>query len=329
MRKSLDSLCVRMAHFGLGACLLAILLAVVSGCTPVRYQYAGNFHTEHDAPLKPGEAQIERGRPAPVLDTVGWVIGIPAKIIMLDRHVDNHDISPETETAIGEYLARNDLDRVKVRVNQYDPGGEWRRLVHNESVAWPLRYTVGTLSVVGYTVLPGRVFGGDGYNPFTNTISLYSDVPSLALYEGGYSKDYAQREYKGLYAVGHIVPGVGLWQDVQASGDAMRYIQENGMPQDVKAGYRSIYPSFALHATEPFSACTTAPIVLPALVVGHVSGQVRAACIDDTETSQKPVGPVAVGSEGAGTVTSSKMLDITPVSATGRESRLTSAKPVE
>jgi hypothetical protein len=93
-----------------------------------------------------------------------------------------------TEGAIRQYLAVSGLDKVKVRVNQYDPAGEWQRLRDNHSVSGPVRYTIGTLSVVGCTVLPGRVFGGDHYNPYTNSVYLYSDVPAMAVYQGGYEQ---------------------------------------------------------------------------------------------------------------------------------------------
>src|SRR4051812_42059234 len=68
--------------------------------------------------------QIERGEPRPVLDAVGWTLGIPGKVILWDRRVDRHQVSPETEQAIADYLAANDLTSVKVRLNQYAPGDE-------------------------------------------------------------------------------------------------------------------------------------------------------------------------------------------------------------
>lgn len=256
----------------------ALVLVVLGGCATAPYRYGGNYCTDCDAPLKEGESQVERGRPAPVVDTVGWIVGVPAKIIMLDRHIDNHDVSFETEARLQQYLACNDLDKVKVRLNQYDPCGEWNRLVENKSVAWPLRYTVGTLSVVGYTLLPGRVLGGDRYNPFTNTVSIYSDAPAVAVYEGAVAKDYAQREYKGLYAVAGVVPGVGaFWHDARASSDAMGYIRENGTSEDIKEGYRSVYPTYAIRASAPFGSIGDVPVTLGALVAGHVAGQVKAA----------------------------------------------------
>lgn len=269
--------------------LSALALAASLGCCASRYRYCGDLHTEHDAGIAPGESQIERGRQAPVLDAVGWVVGVPAKIIMLDHRVSNHNVSQETETRLQEYLACNELDKVKVRINEYDPWGEWKRLTRNESVGWPLRYTFGTLSVVEYTLLPGRVFGGDAYNPFTNTVNLYSDVPAIAVYEGAYAKDYAQREYKGLYAVARVVPGVGMvCHDAHASSDAIEYFRENGTPQDIKGGYRAVYPAYALNASEPIASVTGLTIVLPAVAAGHVVGQIQAAAVSEKEAADGP-----------------------------------------
>jgi hypothetical protein len=267
--------------------LVVFALGTLAGCASKPYRYGGDYHTACDAALRPNEPQIERGRRAPVLDTVGWVVGIPAKIVMLDHHVSNHNVSPKTEESLQEYLAANGLDRVKVRINEYDPKGEWQRLNANKSVAWPIRYSIGTLSVVGYTLLPGRVFGGDTYNPFTNTINVYSDVPALAVYEGGFAKEYAETEHKGLYAVGYVVPGVGFWQEMQASQDAMRYTQETGSPDEVKAAYRSISPAFAMNAAAPFSTFD-GPVMLTALAAGHVSGQVKALRVKEDQPQQLP-----------------------------------------
>jgi hypothetical protein len=129
-------------------------------------------------------APIERGKPRKVLDGAGWVFGIPAKIILWDRRVENHRVSATTEGTIAEYLADNDLEHVKVRINQYAPLEDWRRLRKNRTVGWPLRYTIGTLSVAAEAVFPGRLLGGDHYNPWTATIHLYSDVPAIAIHEG-------------------------------------------------------------------------------------------------------------------------------------------------
>ena len=43
------------------------------------------------------------------------------------------------------------------------------------------RLSLGALNWLGYTLFPGRVFGGDKYDPYTNTLQLHSDVPALVL----------------------------------------------------------------------------------------------------------------------------------------------------
>ncbi len=269
---------------------LALLpgLATAAGCcccAPSGPQTCAVLHTDDDAALEPGECQVESGRRAPVLDAVGWVVGIPSKILMLNHKVNNHNISPETELQIQEYLAANHLERVKVRLNEYAPLGEWRRLVRNKSVGWPLRYTFGTLAVVEYTLLPGRVFGGDRYNPYTNSVYLYSDVPAIAVIEGGYSKDYAQHVHKGLYAVVYEVPGVGMFfQDAHASREAIDYFAATGKPTDIKSDYRVVYPAYAINASRPFGSIAGVPVVLPAVVAGHLVGQTRAYWVPESES---------------------------------------------
>jgi hypothetical protein len=250
---------------------------ILLGCAHRPYRCGENLHTQDDVPLKPDESQIERGRKAPVIDTIGWVFGIPTKILMFNHRVDNHDVSPETERAMQEYLATNDLDKVKVRVNQYDPLGEWRRLGSNTSVGWPARYTLGTLSCVGYTILPGRVFGWDHYNPYTNSIYLYSDVPTLALYQGGHAKDFAQREYKGWYSLAYEIPLVNLWPNSIAADETMSYMQNSETTPEVKEGYRTVGPAFAINASRGLGSVGCVPVVLPAVLGGHLVGQVEAA----------------------------------------------------
>ncbi len=176
-----------------------------------------------------GEPQLERGKPRPVIDTVGWVFGIPSKILLWNRKAENHRVSAETEWAMQEYLATNGLEEVKVRVNQYRPIDDFRRLGRNTAVAWPWRYTFGAVSVLGETIVPGRIFGGDHYNPYTGTIHLYSDLPSIALHESAHAKDFARRTYPGTYAAAYLIPLVPLWHERVATNDVLAYVETQGI----------------------------------------------------------------------------------------------------
>ena len=86
---------------------------------------------------------------------------------------------------------------MKVRINQYNPVDEWKRLVKNKSIHAGWRYTFGAYALTKYTLTPGRLFGNDEYNPFTNSISLYSDRPSIALREGAHAKQALEANYPG------------------------------------------------------------------------------------------------------------------------------------
>ena len=264
--------------------LLAIfVLGVCTGCATVPYRYGGGGGPAPAMPLRAGEPQIERGCTNAFLDGVGWVLGIPGKIILLDSRMENHRIGPHVETAVQAYLATNELRAVKVRLNQYDPYGEWSRWHRNTAIGWGWRYTVGLLSVTFYTILPGRLFGGDNYNPYTDTISLYSNHPAVGLHEGGHAKDFAARTYKGTYAVAYLLPLVALYPEALATGDALGYLRRQGTAVEEKQAYKILYPAYATYIGgeigqffTPYSLWITLGAVVPA----HVVGRVKAAGVD-------------------------------------------------
>jgi len=233
-------------------------------------------------------AQVERGAPRPVLDGLGWVFGIPAKIILWDRRVDNHAVSGETERAMRRYLDDNGLDHVKVRINQYAPLDDWRRLRANKAVAWGYRYTLGALTVAGEAILPGRLFGGDHYNPFTGTIHLYSDVPAIALHEGGHAKDFTRRSLPGTYALVGALPFGSLWPEAIATGDALAYATRQDDPELEREAYRILFPAYGTYVGGSVGD-VAAPVALPvyagAVVAGHVVGRLHSRSVSDDETA--------------------------------------------
>lgn len=230
------------------------------------------------------ESQIERGRPRPVLDAAGWVVGIPAKIILWDRRVNNHDVSPDTENAIRRYLDDNDLDHVKVAINKYDPVDDWHRLRANKTVGWGYRSTLGALSVAGEAILPGRLIGGDHYNPFTGTIYVYSDVPAIALQKGGHAKDLARRSHPGTYALIAALPVTSLWPEAIATADAIAYAEQHGDPDLEREGYRVLFPAYGTcvgGSLGRFAPPVALPIYAGAVVAGHAVGRVEARMVPD------------------------------------------------
>lgn len=222
--------------------ILPILLVVVTtGCAAFSPKPSENMGV---AQAGSTSVHVERGRPVRLLDGAGWVLGTPNKLALWDRRADNHSVSSETEVRLVEYLEENNLDSVLVRVNQYDPLGEWQRLVANKRVGVGWRYTVGTFGLVKYTLLPGRLLGGDWYNPYTDTVNIYSDIPALTLSEGAYAKDVKDRKRPGTYAAFQEVPIVGMWHETLAKNEVLRYEESHGTPEQQEETYRILNPDY-------------------------------------------------------------------------------------
>lgn len=271
----------RMIAWPLGrhflACFgLCVLTIITCGCHPLSPK-AIDASKIYDSPqLLDDQPQIQRGEPHRIIDGFGWIWGIPSKLLLWDRRVDNHNISLETEAAIADYLYDNNLETVRVRLNQYRPGEDWRRLVRNKSVGAGWRYTAGALTLVGETVFPGRLFGGDHYNPFTNTVHVYSDIPAIALHEGGHAKDFARRKWKGTYAIAYALPIVPLYHESVASRDVVAYLEAHGDLEQQAAARRILYPAYGTYVGNAGGYILpgySLPLYYGSVVAGHAWGR--------------------------------------------------------
>ena len=248
-------------------------LLTLSGCATTPYQRgsAQRYITSPELVART-QTQIERGRPNVVVDSLGWVWGIGAKLTLFDRRVENHRIDAHTEAEIAAYLQENELSTVKVRLNQYRPLDDWGRLRANKSVGAGWRYTFGVVSVLGETILPGRVFGSDHYNPFTNTIHLYSNVPAIAIHEAGHSKDYARRKWKGTYAAIYGLPFAPLSQEAIATNDALSYIVANRDLEAQQEAYEILYPAYGTYVGNAIAGPVPHGYSI-GLIGGHIAGR--------------------------------------------------------
>jgi hypothetical protein len=268
-----------MARLGI-LVVCGFCVATVTGCALEPYQFGHGWQMAPEVAVTPTNAdpgpQICEGRPNKVIDGAGWVLGIPDKILLFDSRVNNHSVSPDTTQAVSGYLEQNQLSDVCLRVNEYAPGEEWRRLCENQHVGAGWRYTVGTLSLVGYTLIPGRLVGGDRYNPYTNSVYVYSDVPSLAIKAAAYAKDVHQRELPGTYAVVNGLPVVSLWHETVNTKDALAYVRTVGNDAQQAEARRILYPSYAMCVGGALGGIIGAEPILIAggAVVGHVSGRI-------------------------------------------------------
>ena len=219
---------------------------------------------------------ISSGKKRPVIDTLGWIWRIPDKLLLWDRRAANHKVSDETVGRVVTFLEQRELTDVHVRVNEYAPGDEWRRLRQNTHVGAGWRYTIGLLNWVGYTVFPGRIFGIDQYNPYSNTIYVYSDAAPLGLHEAAFAQDVRGRKYPGTYAAVQELPIINLWFRTNATERSLDYLAAEGDRDHLEEGYRLLYPKYGIsvgHACSSIVAFGPLPVFpVAGAIVGHIAG---------------------------------------------------------
>ena len=264
------------------SCVVLLLLIFASGCHVLSPAPIPNTHQyiAHEV-VRVNDQPIELGRPIKWLDTAGWIVGIPGKVKLWDRRIDNHQISESTLDATVHYLQDNNLPHVKVRMNQYAPIKDFHRLRHNNTVAWPYRYTLGILSVGAEAILPGRLVGGDHFNPFTQTVHLYSDVPSIALHELAHAKDFTRRKYQGTYALAYL--WMPIWHETIASREVMDHLYSHSDRSGIIEANRILYPAYGTYlgnTISVFAPNSATPIYYGSVLAGHFNGRMLSRQVD-------------------------------------------------
>ena len=280
----------------MGAVKFLLLGAVcaTTGCASLPYRYGRAADYRNLTPLQPGEPQIVRGKPNKFLDASGWIWpdSLLSKLLLWNVNVDRHYISQETEDALRAYLRANELTDVKIRLNSYDVGGELKRTVRNRGVGPGWRFTLGMYTWLAYTIMPGRFFGGDNYNPYSNTVSLYSDIPAVALHEAGHAKDFARRTYKGTYAFAYEIPFFDLYPEALATRDALGYLRATGTREEQQRGYNILYPAYGTYLGGNVGQWVEYPwdylATLVGVIPGHIVGRIRSATLPEGETGAAP-----------------------------------------
>lgn len=252
--------------------LISILLSfaiVGTGCAtlgPEEFEKHG-YH---------GTPEVKSGTQILPLDLLGNLVGIPYKLILFNWKVKRHRITRETAETVELYLKahENELGNVAVQLNRWAAGDSLKRLLRNKRVSPAFRYTFGFLTVLVSDVLGlDRVLGGDRYNPFTHTVFLYSDLPSIALHELGHARDFSRRRYRGSYAMFRLFPFADLYQEYKASEIAFDYMRERGLHSTEIEAYKILYPAYGTYVGNYFFGMGAVPCAL----LGHLVGRTEAS----------------------------------------------------
>ena len=219
---------------------------------------------------------ITRGRPWPFLDALARFMALGNKLLFLNARFEDHEVPAPVEAAIADFAAHHELHGLHVRLNEYAPLDDLRRLFFSGRVNILLRLFLGLPMWLALALVPGRIFGGDHYNPFTDTVNLYTGHPAVALHELGHALDFRRRSLPGLYALTRYIPGVALYQEYLASKYAIDFMRERGMHDDELRAWRLLFPAYSTYVfgalVELFPSVVTKGLLLPAIGIGHLLG---------------------------------------------------------
>lgn len=223
--------------------------------------------------------QVSRGGSVPPIDFLGNILSLPAKLILWNWQFNSHAISEETESKLTQYLEARNLpafEDTHYRLNQYSPLSDIKAVFKNKHIVWPYRILIGLpVTLITDVLLPGRLFPwGDYFNPYNNTVHLYSNDPTIALHEAGHAYDFADFRFKGTYALLRMVPFMDLYQEWWATDEAIDFLEETGDRATELRAYKTLWPAYGTYVGGylpiPFGSVAGA-------VCGHIIGRIKAA----------------------------------------------------
>jgi hypothetical protein len=232
------------------------LICIASiGCVQPRYRYGVGRQASFERSIPEREQQNHQSSPItyggnyPRLDRIESAARVPIDFVKKhmpfkkkrEEEKPPEELRKEAISLAQGYLQDNRLANVNIDVRRYEPREQWRRLKANDHISPVVKYTGGSLSVLKYSLLPGRLFGSDEYNPYTNTLSLNSTKPIEALCEAGSAKVHHQQTWPGVYAASQYVPFVPLGHKYQVASDVITYANVSGLSEMEKKLYPHTY----------------------------------------------------------------------------------------
>jgi hypothetical protein len=289
----------RRRRLFLGLIAVSCALSSCVGCVQSTYRYGiSNEHLVASLPQTPNVISV--GGEHPNIDRLEKVVQYPRNVVRKwFPSKDPFEQLPIEErrqiamTVASNYLDNNSLKGLFIDVREYDPGQQWQRLVDNNRVSPIWKYTLGSAYHLGYSILPGRAFGYDRYDPFTNTLSINSTRPSSALFTAGYVKKIYDQRYPGTYVAANFLPIMPLIRDTSIANDVLTYSHvqlEWRLKQELyPLVYGRLGGDVVSQATSLIPSMAYMPFYMSPLLTraGRVTGRVAGTAIADLEEKKQ------------------------------------------
>lgn len=221
---------------------LALLVAaslLVSGCRSTGHETAEVAEIATEAPVESDHPRLDRWE---------WIIDTPQRWLPFKPPIQDSVISAATISRIEAELDEQELEKVHVVVNDYDPREHWHRLWSNTDVGIGWRATVGTATWLRTTILPPRVFDTNEYDRYSNTLYVNADRRFEILRELELARrDQARSKsrWRDLAVVLSLGP-LSMPQRILAGRAVIARARETGDWETEREGLIRIYPEYAM-----------------------------------------------------------------------------------
>jgi len=171
---------------------------------------------------------------------------------------------------LSDFITMTEMTEVKVRLNQWAPHKDVKRLFANERMssftkilAFPSVFFVGLIA---------RPFSGlivsDYYHPATNTIHVFSDDIAIALHEAGHAMRASGKHFINNTSYPKTNFGFAIEEEYAASSEALYYLEVTEQYDELLRAYRILIPAYMTYigSYTPFG-----PIAqIAGVLVGHI-----------------------------------------------------------
>ncbi len=220
---------------------------------------------------------------------ISGACNLPLKALYLSLKIGSGP-KQETEDYIKNYVSTSGLQNTTVRINHTSTWKDVKRLFKDKRLK-DIPFVSRILIGVPLTLLSGlytKITRADYYNPMTRTVTVYSDVPAMALHELGHAKNMQEdplfKNHVTWYTAASYLPPTKLYQEFRASQNAHRALSESERWQTG----RYLVPSFALYV-RPLIGLPLIPLMLGAHLIGGIYRLFRKARGNSEKKADNPI----------------------------------------
>jgi len=208
--------------------------------------YTKDINFDDEFEIETDRYRIVKDKDMALSRGIGWLVSLPTRLILWDYDMCDGLDEERTKQVLATLENDESLSGITVRINHTSAIEDLKRLFNDPNVlernSGFARGTLGLLYWLGGDMID-ELRRGDYYNPYTQTVIVYSNVETIPSHEIGHFKDYIRHDRDWWYSLLRVFPPATLYQEARAS----LYGKDMLGPDQNYQFYRYLIPAFATY----------------------------------------------------------------------------------